>query len=212
MDARYEQLKEKVIYGDRDNAALLTKELLDAGEDAKKVIDEALIPAMDIVGEKFQSFDFFIPELLVAARAMEACLNIVKPILEAAGTQPVGVAVVGTVKGDLHDIGKNIVCAMLKGAGFKIIDIGVDADAAKFVNEAQKNNAQIICLSALLSTTMLAMKDTIAMLKAKGLYGKVKVMVGGAPLTQEFANKIGADGYSADATGAVKLARELISA
>lgn len=212
MDERFGQLKEKVIYGDMESAEQLVSELLAAGEDAKKIVDESLIPAMDVVGVKFQEFEFFIPELLVAARAMDACLKLVKPKLEGSAVKPVGVIVIGTVKGDLHDIGKNIVSAMLKGAGFEIIDVGVDVEAAKFVDAAEKNEANIIALSALLTTTMLEMRGIVDKLKSKGLHGKVKVMVGGAPLTQEFANKIGADAYSQDATGAVKKARELMSA
>ena len=212
MDERFGQLKEKVIYGDMESAEQLVSELLAAGEDAKKIVDESLIPAMDVVGVKFQEFEFFIPELLVAARAMDACLKLVKPKLEGSSAKPVGVVVIGTVKGDLHDIGKNIVSAMLKGAGFEIIDVGVDVEAAKFVDAAEKSEADIIALSALLTTTMLEMRGIVDKLKSKGLHGKVKVMVGGAPLTQEFANKIGADGYAPDAASAVDVAKTLVAA
>lgn len=210
MEEKYEALKNAVIDGSQDGAKKALKELVDAGEGAKKIIDTALVPAMDVVGDKFQKCEYFIPELLVAARAMEGCLEILKPLLVEGDVKPVGVAVVGTVKGDLHDIGKNIVGAMLKGAGFEIVDLGVDVSAAKFVEGAQKHNANVMGLSALLTTTMRSMKETMDLLRDKGLREKVKVMVGGAPVTQEFANEIGADGYAADAAGAVKKARELI--
>ena len=205
-----EELKEKVIKGDQAGARELVQKLLDQGEAAKKIIDTSLIPAMDTVGEKFQSQEFFIPELLVAARAMEGCLTLLQPLLAASDVKPVGVVLIGTVKGDLHDIGKNIVAAMLKGAGFEIVDMGIDVDADKFIAGIKEKSPHLIGLSALLTTTMKAMKDTIDAIEKAGVRDQVKIMVGGAPLTQEYADEIGADGYAPDAAQAVKLAKGLI--
>jgi 5-methyltetrahydrofolate--homocysteine methyltransferase len=210
LENKYNELREAVVNGNSDAAKRLANELVAAGENAKKIIDTALVPAMDTVGDLFQKCEFFIPELLVAARAMEACLGILQPLLVESDAKPLGVAVIGTVKGDLHDIGKNILGAMLKGAGFEIVDLGVDVDPAKFVGEAEKRQADIMGLSALLTTTMRSMKDTIELLKTKGIRDKVKVMIGGAPITQEYADEIGADGFAPDAAGAVKKARQLI--
>ena len=207
----FDDLKEKVIDGNQQGAKGLTQQLLDGGKTAKEIIDGGLIPAMDVVGDKFQNQEFFIPELLVAARAMEGCLTILQPLLAAGNVKPAGTFVVGTVKGDLHDIGKNIVAAMMKGAGFEVIDLGVDNDAAKFVKACKDSNANIIGLSALLTTTMKAMKEIVEALKSEGLRDKVKVLIGGAPVTAEFAAGIGADGYAPDAAVAVKKAKELLS-
>jgi len=211
MGDRYAELKEIVINGKRDDATALLQEMLNGGEDPKKIIDGSLIPAMDVVGENFQKNVFFIPELLVAARAMEGCLKILEPLLKKGDVKPVGKAMACTVKGDLHDIGKNIVAAMLKGAGFEIVDLGNDADPAKIAAAVAEHSPDILCLSALLTTTMRNMKDTIQALEQKGVRGKVKVMVGGAPLTQKYADEIGADAFGRDAAEAVKKARELIA-
>lgn len=211
MKELFEDLKEKVIDGNQQGAKGVVQLLLDGGKTAKEIIDGGLIPAMDVVGDKFQSQEFFIPELLVAARAMEGCLTILQPLLAASDVKPVGTFVVGTVKGDLHDIGKNIVAAMMKGAGFEVVDLGVDNDAAKFVKACKDSGANIIGLSALLTTTMKTMKETIDALKSEGLRDKVKVLVGGAPVTEEFAAGIGADGYAPDAALAVRKAKELLS-
>jgi 5-methyltetrahydrofolate--homocysteine methyltransferase len=206
----YDQLKEKVIKGDQNGARDLVQKLLDGGENAKAIIDTALVPAMDVVGDKFQSQEFFIPELLVAARAMEGCLTLLQPLLAASDARPAGVVIIGTVKGDLHDIGKNIVAAMLKGAGFQIVDLGIDVSPAGFVDAIKANKPDIVGLSALLTTTMKSMKDTIEAISAAGLRDAVKIMVGGAPLTQDYASEIGADGYSPDAAQAVKLAKGMM--
>jgi 5-methyltetrahydrofolate--homocysteine methyltransferase len=206
----YDQLKEKVIKGDQNGARELVQKLLDGGENAKAIIDTALVPAMDVVGDKFQSQEFFIPELLVAARAMEGCLTLLQPLLAASDAKPAGVVIIGTVKGDLHDIGKNIVAAMLKGAGFHIVDLGIDVSPAGFVDAIKANKPDIVGLSALLTTTMKSMKDTIEAISAAGLRDAVKIMVGGAPLTQDYASEIGADGYSPDAAQAVKLAKGMM--
>ena len=211
MSELYNELKQSVIDGNQQGAKDLVNKLLAQGEEAKAIIDNALITAMDIVGDKFQNQEFFIPELLVAARAMEGCLSILQPLLAASDVNPAGIFVVGTVKGDLHDIGKNIVAAMMKGAGFEVIDLGVDNEPAKFINAVKERNANVIGLSALLTTTMKSMKDTIEGLKEQGLRDKVKVIIGGAPITEDFAKSIGADGYAPDAALAVKKAKELLA-
>jgi len=212
MDALYGELKERVINGDQNGAKALVQKLLDAGEAPKSVLDGALVPAMDIVGEKFQSNEFFIPELLVAARAMEGCLKILQPLLAASDTKPRGVVMIGTVRGDLHDIGKNIVAAMLKGAGFEVVDLGTDVDAARFASEVAARKPNVLGLSALLTTTMRAMKDTIEELRKRGLRGGVKIMVGGAPLNQQYADEIGADAFGRDAADAVRIAKQFVPA
>jgi len=206
----FEDLKNKVISGNQSESIAAVKKLIEEGENAKEIIDGALVPAMDTVGEKFQKNEFFIPELLVAGRAMEACMKILQPLLSAGDVKPRGTVLIGTVKGDLHDIGKNIVSAMLKGAGFEIIDIGTDVPPAKFADEVAARKPDVLGLSALLTTTMRAMKDTIEELKRKGVRDSVKIMVGGAPLTQQYADEIGADAYGRDAADAVKRAKELV--
>jgi 5-methyltetrahydrofolate--homocysteine methyltransferase len=210
MQETYNELMEKVIKGDQNGSRELVQKLLDSGENVKQIIDIALVPAMDIVGDRFQNQEFFIPELLVAARAMEGCLTLIQPLLAASDVKPAGVVIIGTVKGDLHDIGKNIVAAMLKGAGFQIVDLGIDVDPAGFVEAVKQNKPDIVGLSALLTTTMKSMKDTVAAISSAGLRDSVKIIVGGAPLTQEYADEIGADGYSPDAAQAVKLAKGLM--
>jgi 5-methyltetrahydrofolate--homocysteine methyltransferase len=210
MKETYEALKEKVIAGNQAETKVLLQKLLDAGEPAKRIIDESLIPAMDIVGDRFQKNEFFIPELLVAARAMEGCLKILQPLLVAGDIKPTGIFMIGTVKGDLHDIGKNIVAAMMKGAGFEIVDLGIDVSPDKFVQAIQDKKPDVVGLSALLTTTMKTMKDTIEEMKKKGIRDNVKVIVGGAPLTQAYADEIGADAYGRDAADAVKKSKELI--
>lgn len=210
MEKELAGLKEAVVNGKAGTAVELVEKLLGGDMKASEIIDGALIPAMDDVGKKFQSHEFFIPELLVAARAMEGCMKLLEPLLIEQKVESKGVAVVGTVKGDLHDIGKNIVAAMLKGAGFKIVDLGPDVAPEKFAGAAKENNADIIAVSALLTTTMKNMRDVISALDSAGLRGKVKVMVGGAPLTQKFADEIGADGYGEDAADAVRIAKQLV--
>ncbi len=210
MSELYQNLKETIIAGNPTEALSILQKMLDAGEPAKKIIDEALVPAMDIVGDKFQKNEFFIPELLVAGRAMEACMKVLQPLLAAGDIQPVGRFVVGTVKGDLHDIGKNIVAAMVKGAGFEVIDLGVDVSADKFIAAIKENKPDVVGLSALLTTTMKSMRDIIEGFKKEGIRDSVKVMVGGAPVTQSYADEIGADAYGRDAAEAARKAKELI--
>jgi 5-methyltetrahydrofolate--homocysteine methyltransferase len=183
---------------------------LDAQTDIDAILNEGLIGAMDEVGKKFSEGELFVPEMLMAAQAMKGGLEILKPLLAEGTTEAKGTVVIGTVKGDLHDIGKNLVAMMMEGAGFNVVDLGVDVEAAKFVEAAQANKAKVVALSALLTTTMPAMQATINAIKEAGI--TVKTIVGGAPVTQAFADQIQADGYADDAPGAVELARKLIAA
>jgi methylmalonyl-CoA mutase cobalamin-binding domain/chain len=171
-----------------------------------------MIPAMDEVGRRYEANEYFVPELLIAARAMKASLELIRPLLIARGASFSGRVVIGTVKGDLHDIGKNLVAAMLEGAGFEVIDLGVDVSPDKFTNAIKEKNANLVAMSALLTTTMSSMKTIIEAINAAGLRSKVKVMIGGAPVTDKYASDIGADGYSSNANGAVALARKLLAA
>lgn len=206
--ADMQALAQAVIGGD-EKAVELTKAALDEGIEPEKVLGEGLIAGMNVVGERFKAGDFYIPEVLIAARAMKMAMEILEPKLTEAGVEPLGKAVMGTVKGDLHDIGKNLVVMMLKGAGFEVADAGMDVDAEDFVAKAKETGAQVVGLSTLLTTTMTMMETTIGALKEAGI--GVKVMVGGAPVTQAFADKIGADGYAPDAASAVDLAKSLIA-
>jgi 5-methyltetrahydrofolate--homocysteine methyltransferase len=182
---------------------------LAAGLPAETILKDGLIAAMTEVGRLFEENEYFVPEMLVAARAMQSGLALLKPHLAAGGTTPGGRVVIGTVKGDLHDIGKNLVGMMLEGAGFEVVDLGTDVSAEKFVAAVRQHGAQVIGMSALLTTTMPGMATTVKALEEAGLRGQVKVMVGGAPLTDDFAKRIGADGYSPDASAAVRLAKSL---
>ena len=179
---------------------------IDEGIDAKIILEEGLLSGMSIVGEKFKNNEVFIPEVLIAARAMNKGVEILKPYLVEAGVEPKGTAIIGTVKGDLHDIGKNIVKMMLEGKGLNVIDLGTDVVAEAFIDSAIENNAKIICCSALLTTTMGEMKNVVDAAIAKGVRDKVKIMVGGAPITQEFCDSIGADCYTPDAASAAEVA------
>jgi 5-methyltetrahydrofolate--homocysteine methyltransferase len=177
---------------------------------AEKILNEGLIVGMGEIGVLFKNNEVYVPEVLIAARAMYAGLDLLKPILAAAGVEPAGRIAIGTVKGDLHDIGKNLVSMMLEGAGFAIVDLGIDVSPETFVDAVENKGVQIVCMSALLTTTMPNMKGTIDLLNAKGIRGNVKVMIGGAPVTQAYANEIGADGYADDAASAVDLAKSLL--
>ncbi len=194
----------------KDLSALVEKTLAD-GVSANDILTKGLVPGMNVVGIKFKNNEIFVPEVLIAARAMNAAIKILAPVLAKEGVEPVGTAVICTVKGDLHDIGKNLVKLMIEGAGIKVIDLGTDCDAEKVVNAVKENNADIVCLSALLTTTMMYQKDIIDALKAAGIRDKVKVMVGGAPVTQAFADEVGADIYTADAASAAEAARALFN-
>lgn len=190
----------------------LVQQAIDEGADPKVILNEGLLSGMTIIGEKFKNNEIFVPEVLVAARAMNAGITILEPKLIEVGNKAAGKVLIGTVKGDLHDIGKNLVTMMLKGAGFEIIDLGVDVEAETFVNKAEEVGADFICMSALLTTTMNNMKEIIDILNDRGIRDKYIVMVGGAPLNETFANQIGADYYSADASTAAEIAKKAISA
>jgi len=206
------QLYQAVLEGNAKLAKSVTEQALAEGVDPQQLVSGYMIPAMDEAGRRFECNDFFVPELLIAARAMKASLELIRPLLAARGSQPVGRVVIGTVKGDLHDIGKNLVAALLEGGGFEVNDLGVDVSPEKFAAAVQEKNASLVALSALLTTTMPSMKATVEALKNAGVRGKVKIMIGGAPVTQKYADEIGADGYSENAAGAVNLARRLMAA
>ncbi len=188
----------------------LVNRALEEGVSAAQILNEGLIVGMSEIGVLFKNNEVYVPEVLIAARAMYAGLDILKPILVASGVEPVGRVAIGTVKGDLHDIGKNLVAMMLEGAGFEVIDLGIDVSPEQYVDAVENKGAQIIAMSALLTTTMPNMRGTVELLKAKGLRDRAKVMIGGAPVTQAYADEIGADGYSDDAASAVDLAKRLI--
>ena len=196
--------------GSMDEVKDLTQKALKAGDSADKILKEGLIKAMDRIGVLFKNNEIYIPEVLIAARAMHAGLGVLKPILAKSNTSAAAKIVIGTVKGDLHDIGKNLVGMMLEGAGFEVIDIGIDAPPEKFIQAAKEHKANVIGMSALLTTTMMQMKGTVEALQAAGLKGKVKTLVGGAPVTDEFARQIGADGYAPDAASAVNKVKEVL--
>jgi 5-methyltetrahydrofolate--homocysteine methyltransferase len=200
---------QSVLEFDEEKVSELTRKELDAGTDIQSILNDGLISAMDEVGKQFSEGVLFVPEMLMAAQAMKGGLRVLKPHLADTDTKPKGTIIIGTVKGDLHDIGKNLVGMMMEGAGFNVVDLGVDVDSEKFVQSAKDNKAQLVALSALLTTTMPAMEATVASLKESA--SGVKTMIGGAPVTEAFATKIGADGYSDDAPGAVELARKLIA-
>lgn len=206
----YAELQECVISGKKGRVELLTQEFLGNGKSAKEILDEGLIPGMAVVGKKFREGEYFIPEMLLSARALNVGLDLLKPLLEASDVKPVAKVLIGTVKGDIHDIGKNLVSIMLRGAGFEVIDAGVDVSPEKFVEMAKESGVDIIGLSALLTTTMPSMKDTVEAFESDGSRDKIKIMIGGAPLTTEYAEKIGADGYAPNASVAVEMAKKLV--
>ena len=198
--------------GRAKNVKTLVEQALEQGLDPKEILNDGLLAGMMIVGGKFKRNEVFVPEVLVAARAMSAGIAILEPKLVEIGNEPAGKAVIGTVKGDLHDIGKNLVAMMLKGAGFEVIDAGTDVDADTFINKAEEVGADVICMSALLTTTMPYMQTVIDTLKERGLRDKYIVMIGGAPVNEAFAEQIGADFYTADATSAAEAAKAAIAA
>jgi 5-methyltetrahydrofolate--homocysteine methyltransferase len=206
-----QELTAAVEKGNRKEAIRLTNLLIEAGMPPMDIVETGLVPAMSNVGEKFKNNEIFVPEMLIAARAMKEAMAIIQPLLTAAGIKPKYTAIIGTVQGDLHDIGKNLVAMMLKGANFNVIDIGTNVPPEKFVAAAKEHEAQLVGLSALLTTTMPAMKTTVEAFRTAGL-NTVKIMIGGAPITQEFADEIGADGYSPDAASAVDLANKMVAA
>ena len=204
-------LKEAIEKGNLAVAVETTQKAVAEGCDPQLVINDYMSKAMEAVGQRFEEGKAFVPELLMAARAMKGALEILKPLLKGDKTKLLGTVVIGTVKGDLHDIGKNLVASMLEGCGFEVINLGIDVSSEKFINAVIEQNANIICLSALLTTTMSYMKEVIDALEQAGLRNEVKVMVGGAPLNENFAKVIGADGYSSNANGAVALAKKLLA-
>jgi 5-methyltetrahydrofolate--homocysteine methyltransferase len=208
--ASYGELVEVIQEGIVAETQNQVRALLDKGKSPDEIIQKGIVEAMDIVGKKFSEGECFIPEMLVAARASKKALEILKPLLVKSGFKPKGKIILGTVKGDLHDIGKNIVAMMLEGAGFEVIDLGCDVAPKKFIDTLKAEKAQVLAMSCLLTTTMISMKDTMDVLKEAGLIGKIKVMIGGPPTTEEFARKIGADFRGKDACEAVEQARHFL--
>jgi corrinoid protein of di/trimethylamine methyltransferase len=206
-----DKLHEAILNGDAKTSAAVAKQALDEGADPLSLVTGYMVPAMDEVGRRFECEEYFVPELLLAARAMKAALEHIRPLLVASGAEPAGRVAIGTVKGDLHDIGKNLVAAMLEGGGFEVTDLGADVAPEKFVATIESKKVDIVCLSALLTVTMPSMKTTIEALEKAGVRSRVKVLVGGAPVTQQFADQIGADGYSENASAAVHLARRMMA-
>jgi len=210
-DAEFTKLYDAVLTGDDATAVEIAQAAIADGADLQALVTAGMIPAMDEVGRRFENQEYFVPDLLISARAMKGALELLRPLLAERGVEPAGHVVIGTVKGDLHDIGKGLVASMLEGGGFEVIDLGVDVSPEKFVAEAKASGASIIAVSALLTTTMLGMKSVVEAVADANLSGQCKVIIGGAPVTQQFADSIGADGYSESANGAVGLARELVA-
>ena len=208
--ANLDQLYDAVVRGDDDVARNITEQALADGVDALTLIDQYMSPAMAEVGRRFEACEYFVPELLLSARAMKAGLELVRPVLAARGAEPVGRVAIGTVEGDLHDIGKKLVGAMLEGAGFEVVDLGVNVKPEAFVEAVREQSVNVLCMSALLTTTMLAMRRAIEALDQAGLRGRVKILVGGAPVTPQFAAEVGADGSGENAVEAVAAARKAL--
>ncbi len=204
------QLYDAIVTGDAKTSRSVTEQALKDGADPLKLVMDHMAPAMSEVGRRFECNDYFVPELLLSARAMKSAMELIRPLLTAQGAQPVGRVAIGTVKGDLHDIGKNLVAAMLEGGGFEVIDLGVNVTPEQFVNTVKEKKANVVALSALLTTTMPSMKTTIDALQQAGVRQQVKVIIGGAPITQKYADEIGADGYSDNAAEAVPLAKRCL--
>jgi 5-methyltetrahydrofolate--homocysteine methyltransferase len=204
-------LSTAVIEGNLDDIADLTQDALDDGLDAKQILDQGLMPGMDHVGMEFKAGNMFVPEVLRSARAMQASMTIIKPLLVASGSKMTGKVLLGTVKGDLHDIGKNLVAMMCEGAGFEVKDLGKDIEPEAFVEAVKEFEPDVLGMSALLTTTMRSMEHTIKALEEAGVRDKVKVMIGGAPVTQSFCDQIGADGYASNAAAAADLAKKFVS-
>lgn len=205
------ELYEAILAGNLEKSVEVTNLALDKGENPQSLINNYMIKAMEEIGARFEAGKVFVPNLLMSARAMKGALDIIKPLLKGEANTSLGKVVIGTVKGDLHDIGKNLVASMLEGCGFEVINIGVDVSSEQFLKALEENDANILCMSALLTTTMNYMKEVIIALKDSPLKSKVKVMVGGAPISSEFAKSIGADGFSTNANGAVFTAKELMN-
>lgn len=204
------KLYEAVVEGNIDEAGIITRQVLDKGVDAGTVLNQSLIPAMQEVGDRFERNEYYIPNMLVAAQAMKTAMDILKPSMVKSGVKPLGKVAIGTIKGDLHDIGKNLVASMLEGNGFEVLNLGTDVTTGRFVSAVKEDKVNILAISALLTTTMINMKAVVDALTREGLRNKVKIMIGGAPITRAFANEIGADGFSDNANGAVNLAKTLM--
>ena len=211
MEPVIKEIYDSILEGSQKVTVVKVQQALDAGINPGVILNDGMVAAMAEVGRLFEEGEYFVPEMLIAARAMQNGLAVLKPHLASANVKSQGKVVAGTVKGDLHDIGKNLVCMMLEGAAFEIVDLGSDVTPEKFVEAVRSTGADVICMSALLTTTMPNMKTTIEALKTAGLRDRVKVMVGGAPLTDQYAREIGADGYAADASRAVALAKSLMA-
>lgn len=212
LEQIYDSLFEAIVNGNAKQALALTEKAVAAGAQAQALLEETMIPAMNEVGQRFEKNEFFVPELLIAARAMKAGVGVLRPMLAAGGSQPTGRVAIGTVMGDLHDVGKNLVAILLEGGGFEVVDLGVDASPQKFIDAINEKAVDIVAMSALLTTTIPSMRTTIEKIKEAGVRDKVKIIVGGAPVTADFAKAIGADGYSDNASGAVTMARQLLAA
>ncbi len=209
MDFDFEGIYNGVVSGSVDDVETGVKKALESGVDAESILNNGLILAMDEVGNRFEKGEFFLPEMLIAGRAMKAGIAILRPLLADTGIEPIGKIVIGTLKGDMHDIGKNLVGLMMEGAGFEVVDIGTDVSPEQFVEVVTKEQPQLVGMSALLTTTMTSAADVVNLLVENGIRDTVKVMFGGAPVTQEYVDTIGADGYAPDAASAVKRAKEL---
>jgi 5-methyltetrahydrofolate--homocysteine methyltransferase len=210
MSETFSAISTAIIEGNLDVMPGLTREALDEGSSAQEVLDQGLMPGMDHVGVEFRAGNMFVPEVLRSARAMQASMDILRPLLVESGAKMAGTVLLGTVKGDLHDIGKNLVGMMCEGAGFEVVDLGKDVSPEQFVEAVKQNEPQVLGMSALLTTTMRAMEHTIKALEEAGVRDKVKVMIGGAPVTQSFADQIGADGYASNASSATELAKKFV--
>lgn len=204
-------LYESILNGKLETAVAVTKEAIVEGVTAKEIINKYMIKAMEEIGQRFQDGRAYVPNLLMSARAMKGSLDLLKPLLKENASASLGKVVIGTVKGDLHDIGKNLVASMLEGCGFEVVNLGVDVTSDKFVEAVKEHEADIICMSALLTTTMVYMKEVVAAVEQAGLKNKVKIMIGGAPITEFYANQIGADGFSDNANSAVQTAKRLMA-
>jgi len=207
--ADLQKLYDAVLNGDAKTAVAVTRDAIAENIDPLQLISGTMVPAMDEVGKRYEEEEYFVPELLLSARAMKGSLQLLRPLLVERGAKPTGTVAIGTVKGDLHDIGKNLVASLLEGGGFEVIDLGADVPPEKFIEAIREKGAQIVCLSALLTVTMPSMKTTIEALKQAGVREHVKVLVGGAPVTQQYADDIGADGYGESAGNAVAMARRM---
>jgi corrinoid protein of di/trimethylamine methyltransferase len=208
--ADLQKLYDAVLNGDAKTSVEITRQAIAEDIDPLQLISGTMVPAMDEVGKRYEEEEYFVPELLLSARAMKGALELLRPLLAERGARPTGTVAIGTIKGDLHDIGKNLVASLLEGGGFEVIDLGADVSPEKFIEAIREKGAQIVCLSALLTVTMPSMKTTIEALRQAGLRDKVKVLVGGAPVTQQYADDIGADGYGESASNAVALARRMV--